>query len=50
MDWEELLQQYRQRKEKIFEGGGKERIKKIKDAGKLTARERIEYLLDPTVL
>ncbi len=47
MDWEELLQQYRQRKEKIFEGGGKERIKKIKDAGKLTARERIEYLLDP---
>jgi len=28
MDWEELLQQYRQRKEKIFEGGGKERIKK----------------------
>jgi len=30
MDWEELLQQYRQRKEKIFEGGGKERIKKSK--------------------
>jgi len=27
--------------------GRKERIKKIKDAGKLTARERIEYLLDP---
>lgn len=29
------------------EGGGKDRIKRQHDAGKLTARERVEYLLDP---
>ena len=28
-------------------GGGAERIKKQHDAGKLTARERIDLLLDP---
>ena len=29
------------------EGGGKERTAKHRESGKLTARERIEYLLDP---
>jgi acetyl-CoA carboxylase carboxyltransferase component len=32
--------------EKIEEGGGKKAIQKQKDRNKLTARERIEYLLD----
>ena len=33
--------------EKALEGGGKERIEKQHAAGKLTARERIDLLLDP---
>src|SRR5580692_1464661 len=33
--------------EKLREGGGKERIEKQHRAGKLTARERIDRLLDP---
>lgn len=33
--------------EKIYLGGGKRRIDKLHEAGKLTARERIDLLLDP---
>jgi acetyl-CoA carboxylase carboxyltransferase component len=33
--------------EKIYEGGGKARRQKLHDSGKLTARERINLLLDP---
>ncbi len=33
--------------EKIKEGGGKKAIEKQREKNKLTARERIEYLLDP---
>jgi 3-methylcrotonyl-CoA carboxylase beta subunit len=32
---------------KIYEGGGKKRIDKLHEQGKLTARERIDLLLDP---
>jgi len=32
---------------KIYEGGGKKRVEKLHASGKLTARERIELLLDP---
>jgi len=32
--------------DKVYEGGGKKRIEKEHEKGKLTARERIEYLLD----
>jgi 3-methylcrotonyl-CoA carboxylase beta subunit len=32
--------------EKIFQGGGKKRIEKLHESGKLTARERIDLLLD----
>ena len=31
----------------IYEGGGKKRIDKLHESGKLTARERIDLLLDP---
>ncbi|HTX63286.1 MAG TPA: carboxyl transferase domain-containing protein, partial [Acidimicrobiales bacterium] len=34
--------------QKALLGGGEERVKKQHDAGKLTARERIDLLLDPT--
>ena len=33
--------------EKIHLGGGKKRIEKLHKAGKLTARERVDLLLDP---
>ncbi len=33
---------------KIYEGGGKKRIEKLHESGKLSARERIDLLLDPT--
>lgn len=34
--------------EKIYEGGGKKRIEKLHSQGKLSARERIDLLLDPS--
>src|SRR3954469_25455979 len=50
-DWEALRQDQRERLAKIttvaFAGGGKDRVEKQHKAGKLTARERIELLLDP---
>ncbi len=50
-DWEAIREDQRSRLAKItqiaFAGGGKERVEKQHKAGKLTARERIELLLDP---
>ncbi len=42
-----LVSNLKNRLAKIKLGGGKERIEKQHKQGKLTARERIEYLLDP---
>lgn len=41
------IQELRNRKEKIALGGGEERIAKIHEKGRLTARERIEMFFDP---
>jgi acetyl-CoA carboxylase carboxyltransferase component len=46
MNMQELLNQRKERLAKIFEGGGKKAIAKQKEKGKLTARERIHYLID----
>ncbi|ADC65976.1 carboxyl transferase [Ferroglobus placidus DSM 10642] len=43
----ELIEDLYKRKERIKQMGGDERIKKQHEQGKLTARERIELLLDP---
>ncbi len=40
------ISQMRHRLEKIYLGGGEKRIAKQHDQGKLTARERIDYLID----
>ncbi len=40
------LEELRERRERIEQGGGQERIKKQHAAGKLTARERIQELVD----
>ena len=41
------ITQLKRELEKIYDGGGKKRIAKLHESGKLTARERIELLLDP---
>ena len=42
-----LLSDLRQRFAKVKLGGGEKRIEKLHSEGKMTARERIEGLLDP---
>lgn len=41
-----LISQMEQRLGKIYLGGGKARIEKMHEQGKMTARERIDFLLD----
>ena len=41
-----LIEKTNKHLEKIFEGGGKKAIAKQKEKNKLTARERINYLID----
>ncbi|MDW5289576.1 acyl-CoA carboxylase subunit beta [Formosa sp. PL04] len=42
-----LVSDLKRRFAKVSLGGGLKRIEKLHDKGKLTARERVEYLLDP---
>lgn len=42
-----LVSQMEQRFERIKQGGGSKKIAKLHEEGKMTARERIEYLIDP---
>ena len=41
-----LISQMEQRLNKIYDGGGKKRIEKLHEQGKMSARERIDFLLD----
>ncbi|MCE3258403.1 MAG: methylcrotonoyl-CoA carboxylase [Bacteroidetes bacterium] len=41
-----LISQMEQRLQKIYTGGGKSRIDKLHEQGKMSARERIDFLLD----
>ena len=47
MTWEQAEKELDGRREKALIGGGQERIDKQHQSGKMTARERIELLLDP---
>ncbi len=47
MSTEQKTLELRRRRAELHLGGGADRIQKQHDAGKLTARERIEYLVDP---
>ncbi len=47
MDMKELVNSLKELEGRIEEGGGKEKIEKQHKKGKLTARERLEILLDP---
>src|SRR5437764_591257 len=42
-----LTEALRQKRERLQQGGGAERLAKHKEQGKLTARERIDALVDP---
>ena len=42
-----LLSELKNRRATVKLGGGKKRIEKLHAEGKMTARERIDYLLDP---
>jgi methylmalonyl-CoA carboxyltransferase large subunit len=44
---EGLIEALRKKKERLQQGGGLDRLAKQKEQGKLTARERIEGLIDP---
>ncbi|HHO76019.1 MAG TPA: carboxyl transferase [Deltaproteobacteria bacterium] len=46
MAFEKMLQEHQERKEKTLAQGGPEKIKRQHEKGRLTARERIEKLLD----
>ncbi len=41
------IEELRRRRQEVLLGGGKERIEKLHQDGRLTARERIDLLLDP---
>src|ERR1051326_618926 len=45
---DDLITDLRRRKEHLLEGGGADRLAKQKEQGKLTARERIDALVDPS--
>lgn len=45
-DLNEIIRQINETEEKIKKGGGEKRIKKQHDKGKMTARERVDALLD----
>jgi 3-methylcrotonyl-CoA carboxylase beta subunit len=47
MDWNELLSEFRQQSDLIELGGGKKAIERQHSKQRLTARERIQVLLDP---
>ncbi|MFT2719136.1 acyl-CoA carboxylase subunit beta [Deinococcus sp. A31D244] len=47
VELQELIAAMEQRRTRVEQGGGPERLKKQRDGGKLTARERIDVLLDP---
>jgi len=46
MKWDDAIKELDERREKALLGGGEARIEKQHKSGKLTARERIEILLD----
>jgi methylmalonyl-CoA carboxyltransferase large subunit len=44
---EDKIQELKQKRARLMEGGGKEKLEKQRSGGKLTARERVEKLVDP---
>lgn len=47
---DELIEDLRRRRDRVKQGGGSDRLAKQRKQGKLTARERIEAIIDPNSL
>lgn len=47
MKMQERIEDLKKRRQKVAQGGGEERLEKQRSQGKLTARERVEALVDP---
>ena len=45
-DWDKELQKLQEKEKKALQGGGEDRLQKQREMGTLTARERIDYILD----
>jgi methylmalonyl-CoA carboxyltransferase large subunit len=44
---QEKIEELKRRREKVMQGGGTDKLEKQRQSGKLTARERIDALVDP---
>ncbi|MGB9609809.1 MAG: carboxyl transferase domain-containing protein, partial [Bryobacteraceae bacterium] len=47
LSMEQRIEELRKKRQKIHEGGGPDKLEKHRASGRLTARERIEALVDP---
>ena len=47
---EKKISELRSRRQKLYLGGGEDKLQKQRDQGKLTARERVDALLDPNTM
>lgn len=47
MTWDQLLAQLQRKETEAMDGGGKQRLEKLMSRGMLTARAKVDYLLDP---
>ena len=45
--WDQRLGELKSKESEARRGGGEDRLQKQRDMGKMTARERIDYILDP---
>ena len=45
--WDSELAKLQSKESEARLGGGEDRLQKQRDMGKMTARERIDYILDP---
>ncbi|MGD9034848.1 MAG: carboxyl transferase domain-containing protein, partial [Desulfobacteraceae bacterium] len=45
--WEKELAQLQEKESEALRGGGEERLEKQRKMGKMTARERIDHIMDP---
>jgi len=45
--WEKEFAKLQTRENEALQGGGEKRLQKQRDMGKMTARERIDYIMDP---
>jgi methylmalonyl-CoA carboxyltransferase large subunit len=43
----EKIQELKKRREHLLEGGGADKLQKMRKTGKLTARDRVDFLVDP---